>query len=150
MAGRAKYNIGVINTASVAAAQRYEDVLTLTQAAVRYFRESLESTRPRGRRYNLELAYRLQRQIEAELLRAQQNVSRGIERTSPPGAVQALLRPDRNEGGGRGRRCRTRRAAPWPARQRDAAELRRQSGQQRAAEDPRACRWRWARTTRIS
>jgi tetratricopeptide (TPR) repeat protein len=84
LASRAKYNIGVIKyRQALAAAQRYEDALTLAQAAVRYFRESLELDRGLGdARYNLELAYRLQRQIEAQLLRAQENAEEGLERTS--------------------------------------------------------------------
>jgi tetratricopeptide (TPR) repeat protein len=112
LAGRAKYNIGVIKyRQALAAAQRYEDALTLTQAAVRYFRESLELDGGLvDARYNLELAYRLQRQIEAQLLRAQQNAEQGIERTSLRRG-QAFSDQIRNEGGG------LRRALPNEARQ---------------------------------
>jgi Ca-activated chloride channel family protein len=112
LAGRAKYNIGVIKyRQALAAAQRYEDALTLTQTAVRYFRESLELDGGfADARYNLELAYRLQRQIEAQLLRAQQNAEQGIERTSLRRG-QAFSDQIRNEGGG------LRRALPNEARQ---------------------------------
>jgi Ca-activated chloride channel homolog len=112
LAGRAKYNIGVIKyRQALAAAQRYEDALTLTQAAVRYFRESLELDRGLAdARYNLELAYRFQRQIEAQLLRAQQNAEQGVERTSLRRG-QAFSDQIRNEGGGQ------RRSLPNEARQ---------------------------------
>jgi Ca-activated chloride channel family protein len=112
LAGRAKYNIGVIKyRQALAAAQRYEDALTLAQAAVRYFRESLELDPGLGdARYNLELAYRLQRQIEAQLLRAQENAEEGLERTSLRRG-QAFSDQIRNEGGGQ------RRSLPNEARQ---------------------------------
>ena len=42
LASRAKYNIGVIKyRQALAAAQKYEDALTLAQAAIGYFRDSL-------------------------------------------------------------------------------------------------------------
>jgi Ca-activated chloride channel family protein len=112
LAGRAKYNIGVIKyRQALAAAQRWEDALTLTQAAVRYFRESLALDGGLAdARYNLELAYRLQRQIEAQLLRAQQNAEQGVQRTSLRRG-QAFSDQIRNEGGG------LRRALPDEPRQ---------------------------------
>jgi Ca-activated chloride channel homolog len=111
LAGRAKYNIGVIKyRQALAAAQRNEDALTLTQAAVRYFRESLELDGGLAdARYNLELAYHLQHQIEAQLRRAEQNADQGIERTSLRRG-QAFSDQIRNEGGG------LRRALPNEAR----------------------------------
>ena len=112
LAARAKYNIGVIKyRQALAAAQRYQDALTLTQAAVRYFRESLELERGLAdARYNLELAYRFQRQIEAQLARAQQNAEQGVERTTLRRG-QAFSDQIRNEGGGQ------RRSLPNEARQ---------------------------------
>ena len=84
LASRAKYNIGVIKyRQALAAAQRYEDALTLAQAAIGYFRDSLRLDGGYAdARYNLELAYRFHHRLEQELLQAQRNAKTPEEKTS--------------------------------------------------------------------
>jgi tetratricopeptide (TPR) repeat protein len=101
LASRAKYNIGVIKyRQALAAAQRYEDALALTQTAIGYFRDSLrlDGGYPDAR-YNLELAYRFHRRLEQELLHAQRNAATPEEKTSLRRG-QALSDKIRNEGSG--------------------------------------------------
>jgi Ca-activated chloride channel homolog len=101
LAGRAKYNIGVIKyRQALGAVQHHEDALTFSQAAVRYFRESLELDADLAdARYNLELAYRLQRQIEQQLRRDEENAKEPISKASLRRG-QAFSDQIRNEGGG--------------------------------------------------
>ena len=101
LAGRAKYNIGVIKyRQALAAAQRHDDALTLAHAAVRYFRESLElAPELADARFNLELAYRFRAEIERQLARAQQNAEQPASRSSLRRG-QAFSDQIRNEGGG--------------------------------------------------
>ena len=122
LASRAKYNIGVIKyRQALAAAQRYEDALTLTQAAIGYFRDSLRLDGGYAdARYNLELAYRFHHRLEQELLHAQRNAEMPAEKTSLRRG-QAFSDKIRNEGSG----------------QRDArADLERRPHGQRANEIP--------------
>jgi tetratricopeptide (TPR) repeat protein len=101
LASRAKYNIGVIKyRQALAAAQRYEDALTLTQAAIGYFRDSLrlDGGYPDAR-YNLELAYRYHHRLEQEMLHAQRNADTPGEKTSLRRG-QAFSDKIRNEGSG--------------------------------------------------
>jgi Ca-activated chloride channel homolog len=122
LAARAKYNIGVIKyRQALAAAQRYEDALALTQAAIGYFRDSLKLDGSRDdARYNLELSYRFHHRLEQELLHAQRNAEMPGEKTSLRRG-QAFSDKIRNEGSG----------------QRDArADLNRQQHGQRANEVP--------------
>lgn len=101
LASRAKYNIGVIKyRQALAAAQRYEDALTLTQAAIGYFRDSLRLDGGYGdARYNLELAYRFHHRLEQELLHAQRNAETPAEKASLRRG-QAFSDKIRNEGSG--------------------------------------------------
>lgn len=101
LAGRAKYNIGVIKyREALAAAQRYEDALALVKTAVGYFRDSLKlDPGLDDARYNLELAYRFQHQIEQQLLQAQRNARDANNQTSLRRG-QALSDLIRNEGSG--------------------------------------------------
>jgi tetratricopeptide (TPR) repeat protein len=101
LASRARYNIGVIKyRQALAAAQRYEDALALTQAAIGYFRDSLRQGGDGGdARYNLELAYRFHHRLEQELLHAQRNAETPGEKTSLRRG-QAFSDKIRNEGSG--------------------------------------------------
>lgn len=101
LAARAKYNIGVIKyRQALAAAQRYEDALTLTRAAIGYFRDSLRLDGGYAdARYNLELAYRFHHRLEQELLHAQRNAETPAEKTSLRRG-QAFSDKIRNEGSG--------------------------------------------------
>ena len=101
LASRAKYNIGVIKyRQALAAAQRYEDALTLTRAAIGYFRDSLRLDGGYAdARYNLELAYRFHHRLEEELLHAQRNADTPAEKTSLRRG-QAFSDKIRNEGSG--------------------------------------------------
>jgi tetratricopeptide (TPR) repeat protein len=101
LASRAKYNIGVIKyRQALAAAQRYEDALTLAQAAIGYFRDSLRLDGGfADARYNLELAYRYHYRLEQELLHAQRNAATPEEKTSLRRG-QAFSDKIRNEGSG--------------------------------------------------
>ena len=122
LAGRARYNIGVIKyRQALAAAQRYEDALALTRAAIGYFRDSLRQGRGGDdARYNLELAYRFHHRLEQELLHAQRNAETPGEKTSLRRG-QAFSDKVRNEGSG----------------QRDTrADLKRRQHGQRANETP--------------
>jgi tetratricopeptide (TPR) repeat protein len=98
---RAKYNIGVIKyREALAATQRYEDALALTQAAIGYFRDSLRLDSGReDARYNLELAYRLHGRLEQQLLHAQRNAETPAKKTSLRRG-QAFSDKIRNEGSG--------------------------------------------------
>ena len=93
LASRAKYNIGVIKyRQALAAAQKYEDALTLAQAAIGYFRDSLRLDPGHAdARYNLELAYRFHYRLEQDLLHAQRNAASPEDKTvaaARPGAVR--------------------------------------------------------------
>ena len=101
LASRAKYNIGVIKyRQALAAAQRYEDALTLAQAAIGYFRDSLRLDAGHAdARYNLELAYRFHYRLEQELLHAQRNAASPEDKASLRRG-QALSDKIRNEGSG--------------------------------------------------
>jgi Ca-activated chloride channel homolog len=101
LASRAKYNIGVIKyRQALAAAQRSEDALTLTQAAIGYFRDSLRLDGGYAdARYNLELAYRFHHWLEQELLHAQRNAETPGDKTSLRRG-QAFSDKIRNEGSG--------------------------------------------------
>jgi tetratricopeptide (TPR) repeat protein len=101
LVSRAKYNIGVIKfRQALAAAQRYEDALTLAQAAIGYFRDSLRLDGGYAdARYNLELAYRFHHRLEQELLHAQRNATTPEEKTSLRRG-QAFSDKIRNEGSG--------------------------------------------------
>jgi Ca-activated chloride channel homolog len=101
LASLARYNIGVIKyRQALAAAQRYEDALALTQAAIGYFRDSLRQGGERDdARYNLELAYRFHHRLEQELLHAQRNAETPGEKTSLRRG-QAFSDKIRNEGSG--------------------------------------------------
>jgi tetratricopeptide (TPR) repeat protein len=101
LASRAKYNIGVIKyRQALAAAQRYEDALALTQAAIGYFRDSLKLDGSRDdARYNLELSYRFHHRLEQELLHAQRNAETQGKKASLRRG-QAFSDKIRNEGSG--------------------------------------------------
>jgi tetratricopeptide (TPR) repeat protein len=101
LASRAKYNIGVIKyRQALAAAQRSDDALTLAQAAIGYFRDSLRLDGGYvDARYNLELAYRFHHRLQQELLHAQRNAARPEEKTSLRRG-QAFSDKIRNEGSG--------------------------------------------------
>jgi tetratricopeptide (TPR) repeat protein len=110
LAGRAKYNIGVIQYRQALAAQHeVADALPFAQAAVRSFRESLalDPTRDDAR-YNLELAYRFQHRLEQHAEREQQDAQKRDQGTSfrrgrafadlirNQGQSQRQAHPDRN------------------------------------------------------
>jgi tetratricopeptide (TPR) repeat protein len=101
LAGRAKYNIGVVKyQQALDSAQQFEQALALTQAAIGYFRESLElDASLEDARYNLELAYQFRRHVEQQLLHAQRNAESPTERTSLRRG-QAFADKVRNEGSG--------------------------------------------------
>lgn len=101
LAGRAKYNVGVIKfRAGLAAAESYEDALTLTRTAIQYFREALElDDSLAAARHNLELAYRFRHRVEEEMLHEQRNAEPAPERTSLRRG-QALQDIIRDEGSG--------------------------------------------------
>jgi tetratricopeptide (TPR) repeat protein len=108
LASRAKYNIGVVKyQQALDSGERFEEALALAQAAIGYFRESLELDRDLAdARYNLELVYRFRRHVELELLHAQRNAEvPPAERTSLRRG-QAFADKVRNEGSGQ------RKAAP--------------------------------------
>ena len=77
LASRASYNIGVIKyRQALAAAHNAENALPLTHAAVRYLRDSLALDPAQDdARYNLELAYRFQAQMDLELRGEQENAN---------------------------------------------------------------------------
>jgi tetratricopeptide (TPR) repeat protein len=101
LASRARYNIGVVKyRQALAAAQRYEEALTLAQAAIGYFRDSLRLDGGYAdARYNLELAYRFHHRLEQDLLNAQRNAPTAEEKTSLKRG-QALSDMIRNDGSG--------------------------------------------------
>jgi Ca-activated chloride channel homolog len=101
LASRAKYNIGVVKyREALAAAQRYEDALSLARAAIGYFRDSLRLDGGYAdARYNLELAYRFHHRLEQDLLNAQRNAPTAEEKTSLRRG-QALSDKIRNDGSG--------------------------------------------------
>ena len=77
---RAKFNIGVIRLRQATAAERTPgQALPQAQAAIRYFRESLELDRGLAdARYNLELGLGFLHQLEERLAQQQQSKSRRI------------------------------------------------------------------------
>lgn len=97
---RAKYNIGVIRLRqALGVEQSATEALSLTQAAIRHFRESLELDRElTDARYNLELAYRFRRQVEKKLIDQGTDPTPGDKTSLRRG--QALRDRVRNEGGG--------------------------------------------------
>jgi tetratricopeptide (TPR) repeat protein len=101
LASRARYNIGVVKyRQALAAAQRYDEALTLAQAAIGYFRDSLRlDGEYADARYNLELAYRFHQRLEQDLLNAQRNAPTAEEKTSLKRG-QALSDMIRNDGSG--------------------------------------------------
>jgi tetratricopeptide (TPR) repeat protein len=101
LASRARYNIGVVKyRQALAVAQRYEEALTLAQAAIGYFRDSLRLDGGYAdARYNLELAYRFHHRLEQDLLNAQRNAPTAEEKTSLKRG-QALSDMIRNDGSG--------------------------------------------------
>jgi tetratricopeptide (TPR) repeat protein len=122
LASRAKYNIGVVKyQQALDSGERFEEALALAQAAISYFRESLELDRDLAdARYNLELAYQFRRHVELKLLHAQRNAQTPAERTSLRRG-QAFADKVRNEGSGQ------RKAAP---------DLPRETHGQRASDTP--------------
>ncbi len=100
LASRASYNIGLIKyRQALAAAHDAGDALPLTHAAVRYLRDSLAlDPAQEDARYNLELAYRLQAQMDLEL-RGEQDNARQPPKTAFLKYGAALADQIRNEGG---------------------------------------------------
>ncbi len=113
LASRASYNIGVIKyRQALAAAHDAGDALPLTHAAVRYFRDSLALDPAQDdARYNLELAYRLQAQMDLQL-RGEQENARQPQKTAFLKYGAALADQIRNEGGSQ------RQATPDPSHRR--------------------------------
>ena len=125
---------------ALAAAQRYEDALTLDPGGGALFPREPRARSPSSRdaRYNLELAYRFQRRIERQLLRAQQNAEQPGERTSLRRG-QAFSDQIRNEGGGqRERAARSRRAEPHGQRGNETPEN--FAANQESSEPPKTAR----------
>jgi Ca-activated chloride channel family protein len=102
---RAKFNIGVIRLRQATAAERTPgQALPQAQAAIRYFRESLELDRGLAdARYNLELGLGFLHQLEERLAQQQQSESRRIndaflrrgqaQQEAQPGQRQSQNRP---------------------------------------------------------
>lgn len=84
LASQVQYNLGVVKyRQAFDALQTFQDAMSYTQAAIRHWRESLE-LRPgqEQARYNLELAYRLIDEIEAQNVQAQRNAETRNQKTS--------------------------------------------------------------------
>ena len=84
LGSRVQYNLGVMKyRQALDALQTFQDALGYTQAAIRHWRESLE-LRPDqdDARYNLEVAYRLVAEIEAQRVQAQRNAETRNQKTS--------------------------------------------------------------------
>lgn len=84
LGSRVQYNLGVMKyRQAMDALQTFQDALGYTQAAIRHWRESLELRPDReNARYNLELAYRLIGEIEAQRVQAQRNAETRNQKTS--------------------------------------------------------------------
>jgi len=84
LASQIQYNLGVVKyRQALDALQTFQDAMGYTQAAVRHWRESLE-LRPgqENAHFNLELAYRLMAEIEAQRVQAQRNAETRNQKTS--------------------------------------------------------------------
>lgn len=84
LSSQVQYNLGVMKySQAMDALQTFQDAMSYTQAAIRHWRESLE-LRPgqEDARYNLELAYRLVGEIEAQRVQAQRNAETRNQKTS--------------------------------------------------------------------
>ncbi len=99
----ASYNIGVIKFRQAMAVEHSaKDALSLTEAAVRYYRDSLAVDASRVEaRYNLELAYKLLREVRQALRQQQAGQTPPAQTTFKRG--QELSDRIRNEGGGQRR-----------------------------------------------
>ena len=83
-AARCNINLGVMKyRQALDALQTFQDAMSYTQAAIRHWRESLElKPGQEDARYNLELAYRLVNEIEAQRVQAQRNAETRNQKTS--------------------------------------------------------------------
>jgi tetratricopeptide (TPR) repeat protein len=84
LASRAQYNLAnVRHRQALQAMQTFQDALSLVQAAIAFYRDSLELDPGRlDARYNLELAYRLLHAIEAQRVQGQRNAETRNQETS--------------------------------------------------------------------
>ena len=84
LASRAHYNLGVAKYRQAhGAMQTFQDALSFTQAAIGHWRESLELNPDQPDAvYNLELAYRLVGEINAQNVQAQRNAETRDQKTS--------------------------------------------------------------------
>jgi tetratricopeptide (TPR) repeat protein len=84
LASQVQYNLGVVHyLRALDALQTFQDAMGYTRAAIRHWRASLE-LRPgqEDARYNLELAFRLAAEIDAQRAQARQNAETGIQKTA--------------------------------------------------------------------
>jgi tetratricopeptide (TPR) repeat protein len=84
LASRAQYNLANVRyQQALQAMQTFQDALSLVQAAIAFYRDSLELDPARlDARYNLELAYRLLHAIEAQRVQGQRNAETRNQETS--------------------------------------------------------------------
>ena len=84
LASQAQYNLANVRyQQALQAMQTFQDALSLVQAAIAFYRDSLELDPARlEARYNLELAYRLLHEIEAQRVQGQRNAETRNQETS--------------------------------------------------------------------
>jgi tetratricopeptide (TPR) repeat protein len=85
LASQIQYNLGVVKyRQALDALQTFQDAMGNAKAAIRHWRESLALWPDQGEdaRYNLELAYRLIDEIEAQRVQAQRNAETRNQKTS--------------------------------------------------------------------
>ena len=84
LASQVQYNLANVRyQQALQAMQTFQDALSLVQAAIAFYRDSLELDPGRvDARYNLELAYRLLHAIESQAVQAQRNAETRDQETS--------------------------------------------------------------------
>jgi tetratricopeptide (TPR) repeat protein len=84
LASQAQYNLANVRyQQALQAMQTFQDALSLVQAAIAFYRDSLELDPARlEARYNLELAYRLLHEIEAQRVQGQRDAETRNQETS--------------------------------------------------------------------
>jgi Ca-activated chloride channel family protein len=85
MESSVKYNLGnVMYHQALEAMQTSQDAITPLRSAMRYYRDSLAINRQQWQaRYNLELAHRLLRQLQQQVVQMQKNPDNQKQRASP-------------------------------------------------------------------
>lgn len=84
LAARVEFNLGILKyRQGIEAMQTFQDALSLTKAAIRHWRASLSHNPDQpDARYNLELAYRLVDDINAQNVQGQRNAETRDQKTS--------------------------------------------------------------------